>query len=493
MKIAIYARVSTKDHQSNSMQINDLREYARLRKWNVVRVFEEVKSGVSARRPKYSELLKEARQRKFDGILVWKIDRWGRSSRDIINSLYELQELGVSFISFNETIDFSTSHGRAMAQLIAVFANLERDLIGERVKAGVANAKKNGRIVGRPKKINEKHIAKAKQLQSEGYSHSKIMSELELGRGTIYKILGPSQIKEGRPKKNNTKYENEIFKERLNIDEIKDLPALIQEKTHYAEITDDEPLDEFDREVEADAEYRMTENGVYEEYSHEKNIRLHHYFDFSDGNDDEYWRVRKYVFERQQLEEERGWNSGAIRKFLGSPNFVVYNKGYMPAHYWFKRDVIPFENSPDFKIFLEKSKKAQEQKKKIDEQKREKAFAAQKLKQQKEQKKIEEYKKSKQKNISKVAEIELNLSIENNSKFVRMRGKVLKEIQTYVLRSFDYKIQNERTFILRVPYKSEKDLDETMEELLQEIWETADLKNCFSESSAVEIDGERSW
>jgi len=237
----------------------------------------------------------------------------------------------------------------------------------------------------------------------------------------------------------------------------------------------------------------MTEDGVYDEYSHEKNIRLHHYFDFCDGNDDEYWRVRKYVFERQQLEEERGWNSGAIRKFLGSPNFVVYNKGYMPAHYWFKRDVIPFENSPDFKIFLEKSKKAQEQKKKIDEQKREKAFAAQKLKQQKEQKKIEEYKKSKQKNISKVAEIELNLSIENNSKFVRMRGKVLKEIQTYVLRSFDYKIQNERTFILKIPYKSDKDLDETMEELLQEIWETADLKNCFSESSAVEIDGERSW
>ncbi len=178
MKIAIYARVSTKDQQTIPMQVQDLKEYARLRKWDVVRVFEEKKSGASARRPQYSELLHEARKRKFDGVLVWKIDRWGRNSRDIINSLHELDGLGVSFISLQETLDFSTPHGRAMAQLIAVFANLERDLIGERVRAGVANAKKNGVIVGRPKKINEKLIAKAKQLQSEGYPHSKIMSEL---------------------------------------------------------------------------------------------------------------------------------------------------------------------------------------------------------------------------------------------------------------------------------------------------------------------------
>jgi DNA invertase Pin-like site-specific DNA recombinase len=92
--------------------------HARLRKWNVVRVFEEKKSGASARRPQYSELLNEARKRKIDGVLVWKIDRWGRNSRDIINSLHELDGLGVSFISLQETLDFSTPHGRAMAQLI---------------------------------------------------------------------------------------------------------------------------------------------------------------------------------------------------------------------------------------------------------------------------------------------------------------------------------------------------------------------------------------
>jgi putative DNA-invertase from lambdoid prophage Rac len=202
MRIAIYARVSTKDQQTIPMQIQDLKEYARLRKWEVTKVFEDKKSGATARRPQYSQLLNEARQRKFDGVLVWKIDRWGRNSRDIINSLHELDELGVAFISLQESMDLSTPHGRAMAQLIAVFANLERDLIGERVKAGVENAKRKGVQIGRPKKINEKIISKAKALQAEGHSHSKIMAELELGRGTIYKILGKSHIKEGRPYNN---------------------------------------------------------------------------------------------------------------------------------------------------------------------------------------------------------------------------------------------------------------------------------------------------
>ena len=142
-----------------------------------------------------------ARQRKVDGILVWKIDRWGRNSRDIIYSLYELDALGVKFISFHESLDLSTANGRAMAQMIAVFANLERDLIGDRVKAGVAHAKKNGAHLGRPKKIDEKIIKKAKELQENGYSHTKIMNELKLGKGSIYKILGNSTIKKGRPSK----------------------------------------------------------------------------------------------------------------------------------------------------------------------------------------------------------------------------------------------------------------------------------------------------
>ncbi len=252
-------------------------------------------------------------------------------------------------------------------------------------------------------------------------------------------------------------------------------------------------MDEFDREVEADAAYQKTEDGVYEEYSRVKNIRLHHNWDFCDGSDDEYWRIRKHVFEKQELLEERGWNTGAIKKFLGTPNFVVYDKYYAPAHFFFIFDVVPYENTNEFKNFLEKSKKAQEKKKKIDEEKRNEAIALQKLEKQKELKKIEEYKKSKEKKGAKVAQIELNLSIENNSKFVRMKGKVLKEIQSFVLRNYDYKKQDERTFILKIPYKSDKDLDETMEELLQEICDTADMENCFSESSAYEIDGERSW
>ena len=126
MRIGIYARVSTKDQQSTPMQIANLKEYARLREWDVVKVYAEPESGAIGV-PKHSELMREARQRKFDAVLVWKLDRWGRDLRNIVNSLHELQQLGVSFISFKESIDMTTSHGRAMASMIAVFAAFERN------------------------------------------------------------------------------------------------------------------------------------------------------------------------------------------------------------------------------------------------------------------------------------------------------------------------------------------------------------------------------
>ncbi len=199
MRIGIYARVSTKDQQTIPMQIEHLKEYSRLREWEVVRVYEEKESGASDRRPQHAELMREARQRKFDAVLVWKLDRWGRNLRSIVNSLHELQELGVSFISFKESVDMTTSHGRAMASMIAVFAAFEREQLTERVKAGVAQAKKRGVQIGRPQQVNEKLTLKAKSLQESGYTHTKIMKELNLGRGTVYKILGNSSVKKGRP------------------------------------------------------------------------------------------------------------------------------------------------------------------------------------------------------------------------------------------------------------------------------------------------------
>jgi putative DNA-invertase from lambdoid prophage Rac len=105
MKVGIYARVSTQDQQTLPLQINDLREYAKRRKWKVE--ISDVASGVKSR-PKREELLKLARQRKIDCILVWRLDRFGRSLADLITTLDELNSLGVSFVSLNESLDLTT-------------------------------------------------------------------------------------------------------------------------------------------------------------------------------------------------------------------------------------------------------------------------------------------------------------------------------------------------------------------------------------------------
>ncbi len=237
MRIGIYARVSTKDQQSTPMQIANLKEYARLREWDVVRVYAEKESGASDRRPKHSELMREARQRKFDAVLVWKLDRWGRDLRNIVNSLHELQQLGVSFISFKESIDMTTSHGRAMASMIAVFAAFEREQLTERVKAGVAEAKRKGIQIGRPTKIDEKIVKKAHKLHESGYTYAKIMEELKIGRGTVYKILGNSSAKKGRPVRFEAqKYFASSFKNILSnliqkkINLVQEIPRVFEEK-----------------------------------------------------------------------------------------------------------------------------------------------------------------------------------------------------------------------------------------------------------------------
>ena len=92
-----------------------------------------------------------ARRREIDAILVWKLDRFGRSLADLITSLNELQELGVVFVSMTEALDFSTPSGRAMAGMLSTFAEFERDMISERVKAGIANAREKSKPHGRPK------------------------------------------------------------------------------------------------------------------------------------------------------------------------------------------------------------------------------------------------------------------------------------------------------------------------------------------------------
>jgi putative DNA-invertase from lambdoid prophage Rac len=187
MKAGIYARVSTHDQQTLPMQMQAMRRYVKQRGWEIQLQVEEIASG-GKQRPKREALLKAARRREVDAIVVWKLDRWGRSLADLITSLAELRDLGIAFISLTEALDFSTSTGRAMVGLLSVFAEFERDMIRERVKAGIAQARAEGKRHGRPQTAATK-VAEVKRLYKKGWNKSEIARELKISRGSVINLL----------------------------------------------------------------------------------------------------------------------------------------------------------------------------------------------------------------------------------------------------------------------------------------------------------------
>jgi putative DNA-invertase from lambdoid prophage Rac len=187
MKVGVYARVSTLDQHTLPLQIQALKEYAKNRQWKINLQIEDVGSGAHDR-PKREELLKAARQHKIDAIIVWRLDRWGRSVSDLVGTLKELGELGIGFISLTEALDMTTATGRAMAGLLAVFAEFERDLLRERVKAGIAHAKKLGKPHGRPRTVAQK-TDKIKEMFLQGMSKAEIARRLNIGRTSVRRLL----------------------------------------------------------------------------------------------------------------------------------------------------------------------------------------------------------------------------------------------------------------------------------------------------------------
>ena len=148
-RAGLYARVSTNDQQTLSMQSRAMREYAARRGWTIAVNVREVGSG-AAKREAREKLLEAARRREIDVVLVWRLDRWGRSVTDLLATLQELEHLGVGFVSLTEALDLTTPAGRAMAGLLAVFAAFEREILGERTRAGLAHARQSGKRLGRP-------------------------------------------------------------------------------------------------------------------------------------------------------------------------------------------------------------------------------------------------------------------------------------------------------------------------------------------------------
>ena len=140
-RAALYARVSTHDQQTLPMQLSTMREYARKREWAVTLEIKDVGSGATLRQ-KREELLAAARRREVDVIIVWRLDRWGGSLGDLVTTLQELSSLKVGFVSLTEALDLTTPGGRALAGMLAVFAEFERDILRDRVEAGIAQAPK---------------------------------------------------------------------------------------------------------------------------------------------------------------------------------------------------------------------------------------------------------------------------------------------------------------------------------------------------------------
>lgn len=151
-RVAIYCRVSTANgQQSPEMQLRELREYVRRRGWRVADEYtDEGVSGVRESRPGLNRLMADAHRRRFDAVLVWKLDRFGRSLRHLVNALAELEARGIAFVSLRDNLDLGTPSGRLMFQIIGAMAEFERALIGERVRAGMRNARAKGKRIGRP-------------------------------------------------------------------------------------------------------------------------------------------------------------------------------------------------------------------------------------------------------------------------------------------------------------------------------------------------------
>lgn len=187
IRVALYARVSTSNGQQDpEMQLRELREYAKLRELTIVGEYIDKMTGSKESRPALNRLMADASQRKFDAVLVWKLDRFGRSLRHLVNALAELEALGLSFISLRDNLDLSTPSGRLMFQIIGAMAEFERALIQERVKAGLRNAKAKGHRLGRPRvAVDESEVL---AMRNAGASWRAIAEKLRVGLGTVHRI-----------------------------------------------------------------------------------------------------------------------------------------------------------------------------------------------------------------------------------------------------------------------------------------------------------------
>jgi len=192
-RVALYARVSTKG-QAVENQLLDLRRYAEARGWETIGEYTDTGiSGTKDSRPALSQLMDAARKRKIDGILVWKLDRFARSTRHLVNALDELRGLGVDFASYQENMDTTTAAGKLLFDVMAALAEFERSVIVERVHSGLRRAKANGKRLGRPTLNLDSE--KAYRMKEAGLSVRQIASELGASKSLVATLLSKNGSK----------------------------------------------------------------------------------------------------------------------------------------------------------------------------------------------------------------------------------------------------------------------------------------------------------
>jgi putative DNA-invertase from lambdoid prophage Rac len=199
MQAVLYARVSTAD-QSCQMQLRELRDYAARRGLEVVAEYVDTgQSGAKASRPELDRLMRDARIRRFDAVLVWKLDRWGRSVAHCIRSIQELVSLGIRFLAATQNIDTDENNpgSRFLFHIFAAFAELEREMIRERVISGIRNAKINGKSLGRPKRVFRRD--EAISMRASGMSWRQIARQLNIPMASVMDACNSAKSLQASP------------------------------------------------------------------------------------------------------------------------------------------------------------------------------------------------------------------------------------------------------------------------------------------------------
>ena len=189
MKVTVYVRVST-NHQSDEAQYEELEQLCQRSDWEIVSVYRETISGTKGtnEREQLKRMLRDARLRRFEKVVVWSVDRLGCSMKHLVSVLAELKDIGVNVFSFKQGIDTQTPMGSMLFQFVGIFAEFENEMRKERQAIGIAKAKSKGVHFGR-KPTSERQLNQIRKLRSEGVGINKICKLVSVSPHTVYKAI----------------------------------------------------------------------------------------------------------------------------------------------------------------------------------------------------------------------------------------------------------------------------------------------------------------